>query len=1598
MTLFDFGLLVDAFGSMPGDPNWNPDADLDGDDEVTLFDYGILTSNFGLLGAEEFAGSAQSASGNFNATLRVVLGDWTAQTERAVYVLLQFKRAGTESDPNTPIYEQVVQFGQGEVEKDVSVSLPAGIYTVRSLAYNDQSRTDVSHWLRSELTGFVVPQGGGSPRQVSIAPGWAEDVIPADSVPSGGLGPSSASHVNLASGAYEHVPGPDLEVSNPYGPPVIFARRYSSQLAQQGKSSPGLGIGWTHSLDMRIVWTVGSTSALLGYPNGATESLGVVQQGGVFRFVAPQGAPYAGLAEPDSAYPGGWKITLFYRDRSRLVFAPVSQQTTSEFRLVGMVNPAGNAVGLWYENGLLRFVRAGTTTLFELVYDSNSLLVQAKAYDAEGGNYATVYYTQQQLDDGNLHLTQVSQVNAPASLRWGFTYGYVLTRGDGSRMRLLTQVTAPDPRNSARLLSVPVGYDANGMVQMLMDANGHARRYVYNANGTTDVVVYNGATGQQEFGWRQKLGVAGVNAGLVDAENNESQMVYANTYLPTLYTDRNGQVTEVQYDAFGNPVLFKSPRNIRTEIVYTYPADYPLSPVQQIEVKPVGSDGTRKTSTIYTFYTLQEEQNLVPGARAGLLKSVQSPLPGTTGSGERVTTRYYYVGMASQQPGNLAIVEAPGANDAGRARTTVYFYERDPFTGESFVPLQGRPVAVAVYDETIANVWQEYQYWLQNRNDAFWTSAPRRLIFFQRYRYDLLGRLIAVIDAAGNATTFTYNAAHQVEKVTYPPAMDAQVNQQGNIVPYWVVAEERYVYYPGPGGQLGQVQLFANGAFVRSAVLNAGAEGELTGTSVGGSQPIGVQYDAQYRARSVQDGRGNNTGIEYTATGFPALKEYPLGDTFNWYYAPVNQQTAWWGQDKEGNPVARIDANGILTRYVYSPIDSRLERVEYYTNPTDPASLVSSETIQVTYDAFNRVSSLWKADAQIEYTYDDNDLVLSVSTTYPAPVGTKTITYTYYPDGSRKTMNVPNVGTFNYSYYYTTSPVLGLTIRVGCPWTPRPNITSYYDQAGRLRQETSGGVITDYDYYPRGWLSRQVSRDGFNNPLCDFANGGEPGIFYDAAGNRTWMRVYIPPQGQALGIAGWVKYEYDARDRLTREAFILDNGQTWYNDAYAYDGADNLTSVHGNTFSHNANNQIAGSGFQYDPNGNATLFRALAVGYDLENRTIRLPDLYRGGSNVIQSYYRPDGLQAWRQDAGGRVYSLYDGTRLVAEYSGSNGSLLQHFGYSAEGLSQRRGNQHRLFTFDPDGNLVHRVIAGDLARLSITWHNRLGVVYQDQLASNGQLVDAPNAGTVGYQGYFGVYSDPSTRTYGQGRLAALVTLNAGGYFDPVTAQGMQRNPTSVNPYARLYRSENSLADRVANLVFSWADAGWTSGDPSAPEGAALVKAASALARTINMGLEIETIASLPRAMAGGIMLAGEAAEALAEGGLRLAGQTAKELKPVVIGENMDRVRQYASGRYLTIDDFVPQSAWEAARAQGLEAMLALNQRWITQMMRQGRRIIDIGPEFPARRAGRPYRPSIFYELERRLLKGYPLHERVFERRGSFGGVPGLDPESEFWWR
>ncbi|MDW8103677.1 MAG: dockerin type I domain-containing protein [Armatimonadota bacterium] len=52
VSLLDFGALLQAFGTTPGDTRWNPYADLDGDGEVSLLDFGILLRNFGSVGEE----------------------------------------------------------------------------------------------------------------------------------------------------------------------------------------------------------------------------------------------------------------------------------------------------------------------------------------------------------------------------------------------------------------------------------------------------------------------------------------------------------------------------------------------------------------------------------------------------------------------------------------------------------------------------------------------------------------------------------------------------------------------------------------------------------------------------------------------------------------------------------------------------------------------------------------------------------------------------------------------------------------------------------------------------------------------------------------------------------------------------------------------------------------------------------------------------------------------------------------------------------------------------------------------------------------------------------------------------------------------------------------------------------------------------------------------------------------------------------------------------------------------------------------------------------------------------------------------------------
>ena len=181
-------------------------------------------------------------------------------------------------------------------------------------------------------------------------------------------------------------------------------------------------------------------------------------------------------------------------------------------------------------------------------------------------------------------------------------------------------------------------------------------------------------------------------------------------------------------------------------------------------------------------------------------------------------------------------------------------------------------------------------------------------------------------------------------------------------------------------------------------------------------------------------------------------------------------------------------------------------------------------------------------------------------------------------------------------------------------------------------------------------------------------------------------------------------------------------------------------------------------------------------------------------------------------------------------------------------------------------------------------------------------------------------------------------------------------------------------------MVAFAHWGYTVGDPAAGEGERFFAGLNALGRLLAVGSEWGGYATL--VPTGGARKAARAAADEASEQLRRQGvrQASRELKPVVIGENMQRVKAYARRIGAeTIDD------WLAGRKWTLE----LNKAWIRQMMREGRRVIDIGPDF-ARRADTG-KVSQVYGLERRLLKGYPYYERQFLRwRKLRGGNPDVD--------
>jgi len=232
----------------------------------------------------------------------------------------------------------------------------------------------------------------------------------------------------------------------------------------------------------------------------------------------------------------------------------------------------------------------------------------------------------------------------------------------------------------------------------------------------------------------------------------------------------------------------------------------------------------------------------------------------------------------------------------------------------------------------------------------------------------------------------------------------------------------------------------------------------------------------------------------------------------------------------------------VTTTYSYNDPENNLTGVQYSAH----AGVTQAGPISLTYDGFGRLATADNGVTNNQYAYDDDDSPTSVQTGFYSGGSiafSKTISYTYNPDGSKASTVTPS-GTFSYTY----DPA-GRATTITNPFGETTS-WGYLNNGWVSGQQLSNGAATYYNYDPRGELTQLLNQSSALATLSNFS-----GMTYDDDGNRTYLAASVPPEA-AYG--GTTTYSYDARNELSNETSTKTGG---YNNSFAYDAAENPTTV-----------------------------------------------------------------------------------------------------------------------------------------------------------------------------------------------------------------------------------------------------------------------------------------------------------------------------------------------------------------------------------------------------------------------------------------------------
>ena len=252
-------------------------------------------------------------------------------------------------------------------------------------------------------------------------------------------------------------------------------------------------------------------------------------------------------------------------------------------------------------------------------------------------------------------------------------------------------------------------------------------------------------------------------------------------------------------------------------------------------------------------------------------------------------------------------------------------------------------------------------------------------------------------------------------------------------------------------------------------------------------------FDNRNNLISLKDPKGNITTFEYDRNNRLKKETRPLGQATTYQY------------DAIGNLTRKIDAKNQKIEYEYDDA-GRLTKTKYFAVATDTTPV---KIVDFTYDKAGNLTGYDDGTTSATYTYDNAYRKLNETVNYGS--FSLSYAYTYYKNGLKKSLTMPDGTTYDYSYD-NNNQISVISI-------PGQGFFTYNQYTWNMPSAITlpGGTKRENTYTPLMQLKSLTVKDPAQNSLMSY------NYDYSPAGNVTAKNT---EQGN-------YNYQYDDLYRLT---------------------------------------------------------------------------------------------------------------------------------------------------------------------------------------------------------------------------------------------------------------------------------------------------------------------------------------------------------------------------------------------------------------------------------------------------------------------------------